>query len=147
MLELKKKAIEAEEVYCEILDRVSEWESIIEHSDNLVKFLDLDIGEENKNFINKLNDISIALNRANEELEAERDNLVLVYALAKLGGKLGDIVDYVDLFGRKRAISVENAQLMGDNIAVTGSRLLKAGKIGTRGDYVCLDTFSWKLRE
>lgn len=147
LLELKEKAIAADKAYSQIEDRFCEWERIVDCSDNLTKFLDLDLGEENKTFINNLNNVATTLKQAYIEAEAKRDNLVLKYALAKLGGNLGDIIDYLDFQKRKRAIVIEDAQLWGEGITVMGSRLLKTGKVGVRGDYICLDTFSWKLRE
>ncbi len=146
LLKLKEKAVAAEKAYSQIEDRVIEWEDIIQCSDNLVKFLDLDIGEERKIFLSKLFEINIALNLAYSKAEHIRDTLALEYALMKLGGKLGDVVEFVDNKGRKRAIVVEQAQMLGENIAVTGTRFLQSGKIGKLKDYVCLESNQWQLK-
>lgn len=146
LLELKKRAIEADQAHLEILDRCCEWENIVERSDDLVKFLDLDIGEESKILIRRLIDTNLALNLTHAELEAKRDKSVLEYALAKLGGDLGSVIDYVDINGRKRAIVVEEAQLLAGDVAVTGTRLLQSGKIGKLKDYVCLESNQWRLK-
>ncbi|KGJ97638.1 hypothetical protein [Colwellia psychrerythraea] len=146
LLELKNRAIEADQVHSEILDRCCEWDNIVERSDDLVKFLDLDIGEESKTLIRRLIDTNLALNLTHAELEAKRDKSVLEYALAKLGGNLGSIIDYVDNKGRKRTIVVEDAQLLAGDVAVTGTRLLQSGKIGKLEGYVCLDSCQWQLR-
>lgn len=146
LLKLKEKAVAADKAYSQIEDRVCEWDRIVDCSEGLAKFLDLDIGDENKIFINNLNNVGTKLKQAYIEAEAERDNLVVQYALAKIGGKLGDVIEYIDCHKRNRAIVLEDARLSGEHVAVMGARLLQSGKIGVRGDYVCLDTFSWQLR-
>jgi len=147
LIELKRKALEAHKTHCKTQDRVLEWENIFDCSDNLAKFLDLDIGEESKKFINKMVDINVALNLAYDQSKEKSDELALDYALKKLGGKRGDILDYIDINGKERAIVVKDAHLIsGGDVAVTGTRFLKSGRIGRFGDYVYLDTFSWKLR-
>lgn len=146
LLDLKKKAADAEQAYLDTLDRVCEWEDVVDCSDNLTKFLDLDIGEESKIFIANLAKVSLDLNRASADAIVKRDKLVLEYALAKIGGQLGDVIDYEDFCGRKRAIVVEEADMNGDNIAVSGTRFLQSGRAGIRKDYVFLDTYSWQRR-
>jgi hypothetical protein len=146
LLKLKKKALDAEKAYNAVQDRIFEWDKIVECSDNLTKVLDLNIAKESKAFIKNLTKFYIDLNQTYVVLKVKRDNLVLEYALAKLGGKLGDLVEYIDMCGRERVITIEGVQLMEGRIFITGTRLLKTGKIGIRSDYVCLDTFSWNLR-
>ena len=146
LLKLKEKAIDAEKAYNQIEDRVFEWEGIIQCSDNLVKFLDLDVSEESKIFINKLYEINVALNLAYSKAAPIRDTLALEYALMKLEGNLGDVVEFIDNKGRKRAIVVEQARMLGEYIAVMGTRFLRSGKIGKLKDYVCLESNQWQLK-
>lgn len=146
LLELKKKADDAEQAYLDTLDRVCEWKDIVDCSNNLTKFLDLDIGEESKIFIANLAKVSLELNKVCADATAKRDKLVLEYALAKIDGKLGDIIDYVNFCGEKRAIVVEEADMNGDEITLFGTRFLKSGKVGIRKGAVFLDILSWQRR-
>ena len=146
LLELKKKAEDAEEDYMEALDRVIEWENIIACSDNLDKFLHQDLNEESEKFINKLMGVIENLHQCVIESKINRDKYVLEFACQKLGGKLGDVVNYIDIRGKKRAIVFEDTEMMGENITVMGTRFLQSGKIGIIKGYVCLDTCKWNLK-
>jgi hypothetical protein len=146
LLELRKKAVDAEDAYIETLERIIEWENIIACSDNLDKFLDQDIDEESEKFINKLIGIRENLHQGEIESKINRDKYVLEYACQKLGGKLGDVVNYIDIRGRERAIVFEDTAMMGENITLMGTRFLQSGKIGIIKGYVCLDTCKWNLK-
>jgi len=146
LLELKKKAVDAEEAYMEALDRVIEWENIVACSDNLEKFLEQDVDEESEKFINKLIGVRENLHQCEIESKINRDKYVLEYAFEKLGGKLGDVINYIDIHGKSRAIVFEDTQMMGGNITVMGTRFLQSGEIGTRKGYVCLDSDQWSLK-
>jgi len=106
----------------------------------------LDVSEESKISINKLYEINVALNLAYSKAETIRDKLALEYALMKLGGKLGDVIEFVYFKGKKRDIIVEQARMLGESIAVTGTRFLQSGKIGKLKDYVCLESNLWQLK-
>ena len=146
LLKLKEEAVIAEEAYSQIEDRVFEWEDIIQCSDNLVKFLDLDIGEESKTFISKLFEVNIALNLAYSKAEKIRNSSALEYALTKLGGNIGDTIEYVDIKGKNCAIIVEEARMLGENISINGTRFLQSGKVGKLKYYVCLESNQWRLK-
>ena len=143
---MKNSAIEAEENYCEMIERAYEWQAVVECSDRLVKFLDLDIGDQSKALINNLISIDKVVNQSLAESETKRKELILEYALAILGGKPGDILDYADYCGRERAIVVEEAEMLGGGVTVSGKRFLKSGRIGTLWGHVHLDIYPWKLR-
>jgi hypothetical protein len=146
LLELKKKAVDAEEAYMETLDRVIEWENIIACSDNLDKFLHQDLDEESEKFINKLIGVIENLHQCVIESKINRDKYLLEYACQKLGGKLSDVINYIDIRGKDRAIVFEDTQMMGGNITVMGTRFLQSGKIGILKSYVCLNSSQWSLK-
>jgi hypothetical protein len=114
--------------------------------DNLDKILDLDVDEESEKLINKLIDVRDSLHQCKIQSKINRDKYVLEYAFERLGGKLGDVINYIDIYGKSRAIVFEDTQMMRVNIIVMGTRFLQSVKIGIIKGYVCLDTCKWSLK-
>lgn len=147
LLELKKKAIDAQNAYYAFDETIEEWSSILNNSDGLSKILNLDISADSKKFFKNLTNVSATLNKMLTELEVKNNEATLEYALFLFGGKLGDVVDYIDNSGRNCAIKVESAHMFGDGAAIYGTRVLKSGCLGVKQDSVNLNNKNWKIRK
>ncbi|WP_205352166.1 hypothetical protein, partial [Vibrio cholerae] len=145
--ELEQKAVEANNAFGSFDETLSEWGRILGSSSNIAPLLKLDISDESKQVLSSLVDVAAALDKTYEELEVKRDELVLEYALAKVGGKLGDIVDYVDNSGKNCAIVIESAYMFGHSIYIYGARFLKSGGLGRSQGSVNLNSTHWQLRK
>ena len=148
LLELKKKAIEAEEAYYKVFDRLGEWDKVMDGYIDLANLLDLnlDIDEENRAFIRNIVSIEAALNRRLSDIEAEKNKLAFEYGLAKFGGKVGDVVDCIDNRGTKCAMVVEGFEMMEEDVLVHGTRFLKSGRLGQLKSSFSLEKSKWQLR-
>lgn len=145
--ELKSKAIEAEEEYCKVLDRACEWEKIVDCSASLSEFLDLNISNEAKWGVNILIKVRDEINELLIGKKNEAKERILEYALSKTLASIGDIIDYYDYAGRKRAIIFEEAEMQGQDLAIYGTRYLLSGKLGASKGLVCVDRSIWTLRK
>lgn len=145
--ELERNAVEANNAFNSFDEKISEWIGILGSSKDIVPLLKLNISPESKEILFGLVDVATALDKAYEELKLRRDDLVLEYALAKIGGKLGDIVDYVDRSGKNCAIVIESAYMFERDVCIYGTRFLKSGHLGSSQGVVNLSNKHWQLRK
>ena len=78
-------------------------------------------------------------------LEKVAVQCAIEYAEMKVNGKVGDIIYFIDYFGRRRAIIIEKASMHGQDVLVFGKRYLKSGKIGQMVGFVDLEVNQWQL--
>lgn len=147
LLELKRKAIEADQAFDEFDETISEWKNILGCSKSFNKIKDLDISEESNTFFENLANVSDTIDRSYAELMAKKEELLLEYALAKLGGQLGDIIYFIDDYGKQRAIIIEYAYRFGEDVAIYGTRFLKSGRKGKLEGSVRLELNKWRLNK
>ena len=147
LIELEKRAIAAEKDLNFFYKQFSDWDDILGNSGSMLPLLNLDISPESKKMIANLVDIVSVLDKTYKELEDKKDKLILEFALAKSGGKLGDIIDFIGAKGKTLSIVIECAHLMGNSVCVSGHRFLKSGRVGIHYDTVSLTHHKWALRK
>ncbi|MCK7633673.1 MULTISPECIES: hypothetical protein [Shewanella] len=145
--ELKNRAVEADKAFSSFDEIFSDWYGILSSSESLSPLLSLDISSESKQLLSSLVDTASVLDKTYKELELKRDEIVLEYALALVGGKLGDIIDYVDHTGKNCSLVIESAFMYGTDVSIYGTRFLKSGHIGKTQGSVYLGNMSWALRK
>lgn len=145
--ELKNKAVEAENAFISFDDTIIEWSNILGCSKNLALVLNLNISPESRKILSSLVNVVSVLDETHKELETKKDELALEYALAKVDGKLGDIIDYIDKHDKNCALIIDSAYMIDQCVLIGGYRVLKSGGLGKKRNYIRLDNEEWKLRK